>query len=191
MTNVENNQITDSKCKKLPGIKLDHKLNVSADVDLIFKKPGQRMNALYSIMPMYMNTTKRHALLNMFFISLLDHCPLTWICHRRAKNEKTNLYDTCVRIIYNDKVSTFEQLLEKDSSVSIYTRNLCFLAVEMFKVIKGIAPTITNNLFDLKETNNYNLRYKLFFKIPRNETARNVFKSISYLGPKILKLLPV
>ena len=82
------------------------------------------------------------------------------------------------RIIYEDKASTFEKLLEKDSSVSIHARNLCLLAVEMFKVVKGLALTIINDLFPLKETNNYNLRRKVFFKIPRNETVRNCFESI-------------
>ena len=72
----------------------------------------------------------------------------------------------------------------------MHTRNLPFLAVEMFKVVKGLAPTIINDLFPLKETNNYNLRHKLFFEIPRNETVHNGFKSISYLGPKISEMLP-
>ena len=80
--------------------------------------------------------------------------------------------------------------MEKDSSVSINTRNLCFLAVEMFKVIKGLVPTIINDLFSLKVMNKYNLRRKLFFKIPRNETVHNSFESISYLGPKIWEMLP-
>ena len=66
--------------------------------------------------------------------------------------------------------------MEKDSFGSIYTRNLRFRAAEMFKVL---APTIINDLFPLKKTNNYNLRRKLFFKIPRNETVRNGFESIS------------
>ena len=88
--------------------------------------------------------------------------------HSRAKNNKINrLHERCLRIIYEDKASTFEQLLEKDSSVSIHTRNLRFLVVEMFKVVQDIAPTIINDLFPLKERGNYNLRRKLFFKIPR------------------------
>ena len=104
------------------------------------------------------------------------------MCHSRAKNNKINrLYERCLRIIYKDKASTFEQLLEKDSSVSIHTRNLRFLAVEMFKVVKGLAPTIINDLFPLKETNNHNLA--------RNETVRHGFESTSYFGPKIWEML--
>ena len=60
----------------------------------------------------------------------------------------------------------------------------------MFKVVKGFAPIIINDLFPLKETNNYDLRRALFFKIPRNEAVRNGFESISYLRPKIWEMLP-
>ena len=64
------------------------------------------------------------------------------------KNGKINrLHERCLRIIYNGKASNFEQLLGKDSSVSIHTRNLRFLALEMFKVAKGLAPIIINDFF--------------------------------------------
>ena len=113
------------------------------------------------------------------------------MCHSRAKNDKINrLHQRCIRIIYDDKVSNFEQLLEKDSSVSIHTRNLHFLTAEMFKVVKSLSPAIINELLSLKATNNYNLRHKLFFKIAGNETVRNGFESISYLGPNIWEMLP-
>ena len=113
------------------------------------------------------------------------------MCHSRAKNKKINhLHERCLRIIYKDKGSTFEHLLEKDSFASIHTRNLRFLAAEMFKVFKGLEPAIINDLFPLKETKNHNLRHKLFFKIPRIETVRNDFESMSYLGPNILEMLP-
>ena len=103
-----------------------------------------------------MNTTKRCTLLNTFFMSQCNYYHLTWMCHSHAKNKINRLHGRCLRIIYKDKVYTFEQLLEKDSSVPIHTKNLRFLAVEMFKVVKSLAPTIINDLFLLKETNNLN-----------------------------------
>ena len=106
------------------------------------------------------------------------------------KNNKINhLFERCLRITYNGKVSTFEQVLENDSSVTMHTRNLCFLAVDMFKVVKDLAQKIMNDLFSLKETNKYNLRRKLFFTITRNKTVRNGFESISHLGQKIWEML--
>ena len=56
----------------------------------------------------------------------------------------------------------------------------------MFKVVKGLSPTNINALFPLKETNNYNLRHKLFFEMLKNETVCNnlyliIYVTISYL----------
>ena len=47
-----------------------------------------------------------------------------------CKNEQNKLST------YNDKVAVFEQLLEKDISLSIHTRNLRFVTVGMFKVVE-------------------------------------------------------
>ena len=164
-------------CEKLLGIKTNCKLTFNAHIDEICKKAGQITIALSRVIP-NMNTAKRCTLLNAFFMSQCNYYHLTWMCHSRAKNNKINhLHERCLRIIYKGMVYTFEQLLEKDSSVPIHTKNLRFLAVEMFKVVKSLAPTIINDLFLLKETNNLNkqetnnLRHKLFFKIPRNETS--------------------
>ena len=70
--------------------------------------------------------------MNAFFISQFNYCPVIWICHGRALNNKINrLHERCLPIIYNDKTSTFEELLEKNDSVSISYRNLQALAIEM------------------------------------------------------------
>ena len=44
-----------------------------------------------------------------------------------------------LRITYGDKSSSFEDLLEKDNSVSIHHRNIQALPTEMFKVKNNIA----------------------------------------------------
>ena len=67
------------------------------------------------------------------------------MCHSRIINKKINrLQEKCLRIIDDDKQSSFEELLEKDSSVSIHERNTQILATEMYKVSKGMPlPQIT------------------------------------------------
>ena len=44
-----------------------------------------------------------------------NYCPVIWMFHSRSLNNKINRIHE--RIIYNDKRSTFEKLLVKDSSV--------------------------------------------------------------------------
>ena len=52
----------------------------------------------------------------------------------RALNSKINrLHERCLGIIYNDKTSYFNELLEKDNSVSIHERNIQALAIEIVK----------------------------------------------------------
>ena len=47
------------------------------------------------------------------------------------------LHERCLRIIYNNRQSPFDELLNKDSSVSIHIRNIQRLAIEMFKFYNG------------------------------------------------------
>ena len=54
------------------------------------------------------------------------------MCHDCIINKKINrLRERRSRIIYGDKQSSFEELLEKDNSVSINERNIQILATKM------------------------------------------------------------
>ena len=43
------------------------------------------------------------------------------------------LHERALLMVYNDNVSTFEKLLEKNNSVTIHVRNLRMLATELYK----------------------------------------------------------
>ena len=64
------------------------------------------------------------------------------VSHRTTNRKINRLHERCLRIIYNDKQSSFKILLEKDSSVSIHDRNIQCLATEMYKVSNGLSPHI-------------------------------------------------
>ena len=83
--------------------------------------------------------------MNAFFKAQFNYCPAVWIFHSRSLNNKINrLHEHRLRIIYNDKHSNFEELLIKDNSVSIHHNNIHALAIEIYKVAKGICPEIMN-----------------------------------------------
>ena len=107
---MDNYNIKSSKCEKNLGIKIDNKLNFNTQES---KKAGRKLNALSRVTP-YMDLSKRRILLNPFFISQFSYCPSIWMFHSRGKINKINrIHERCLRIIYNDKKSTFHELLEK------------------------------------------------------------------------------
>ena len=74
------------------------------------------------------------------------------MCHSRKNNNKINrLHERCLRIIHNDKRSSFNALLEKDVSVSIRERNITILATEMFKVSENLVPPQMHEILKLKD----------------------------------------
>ena len=111
--------------------------------------------------------------------------------HSRTMNNKINkLHERCLRIIYNDKLSSFNELLAKDGSVTVHIRNLQVLAIEMFKVSKGLCPSVFSNIFKPRPVISYNLRHNSDFVIPLVNSVLNGTESISVLGPKIWNMIP-
>ena len=79
------------------------------------------------------------------------------MCHNCTTNRKINrLHKRYLCITFNDKQSSFEKLLEKDSSVSIHDRNIQDLPVEMYKASNGLSPPLISNLFKHKDSHPYN-----------------------------------
>ena len=100
--------------------------------------------------------------MNEFFNSQLSYCSLISMFHSRIINKKINrLHEKCLRIIYRNKQSSFEELLEKVSSVS--ERNIRILATEMYKVTKGMSPPQITELFARKNEHPHNLIHKAKF----------------------------
>ena len=98
-----------------------------------------------------MTNDKLGTIMNAFFSSQLAYCPLLWMFHNRAINNRINeLQERALRLVRNDNTSSFYELLLKDSSFTIHHRNIQKLTFEMYRVKQGIAPKIIlfNELFN-------------------------------------------
>ena len=81
-------------------------------------------------------------------------------------NNKINrVLERCLRIISNDKLSTFKELLTKDNSVSVHFNNIHAMAIEMYKVVNGIFLEIMNEVFKLRRETHYHLRHTTEFLV--------------------------
>ena len=94
-----------------------------------------------------------------------------------------------LRIVYEDYVSTFAQLLEKDSSVAIHIRNLEALATKIFKARNNFSPPIVQNVFRTTEPA-YILRRDTLFESRRIQSQRYGIESLTCVGPKIWPQVP-
>ena len=90
-----------------------------------------------------MSLEKKKLLMNSFFNAQFNYCLLIWMLHGRSNNSKIkHLHERCLKLIYNDKQSSYKELLIKFGTVSIHYRNIQTPAIEMFKVKNEMSPEI-------------------------------------------------
>ena len=189
-TQVGESLIKSSTCEKLLGVKIDNKLNLDTHFKGLCKKANNKLRAFARATP-FMSFEKNKVVINSFFNAKFNYCLLISMLHSRSNNNKTkHLHERCLRLIYNDKQSSYEELLIKDGTVSIHHRNIQTLATEMFKVKNGMSPEIICDIFTQRINNHYNLRHINHFETPFVRTVYNGTESVSYLGPKIWDIVP-
>ena len=99
------------------------------------------------------------------------------------------IHDRVLRITYNNKSSSFQDLLDKENSVAIHHRNIRTVARETFKVLHWLLPPLLNEVF-VERNCNYNLRGNNFLNRRRVDSVRYGKESVSFLAPKIWDILP-
>ena len=92
-------------------------------------------------------------------------------------------------MIYEDSTSSFDFLVEKDMSFSVHDRNIQQIALEMYKVTKGLEPTGISSLF-LQCSNDRHRRSYSDFSGPQVNTVHFSQSSIRYLRPCIKNSIP-
>ena len=188
-TQIYGEDIINTKCEKLLGVKVDSKLRFDDHVESLCKKANQKLSALTRL-SMLMLFDQRRLIMNAFITSHFSYCPLVWMLHSRKLNERINkIHERSLRLVYEDYVSSYSELLVIDNSLTVHEKNLQKLMIEIYKVKNGYAPTIMNNLFEVVDLP-YNLRDDIKIK---SQNVRTVFygtESLLFLGPKLWNRLP-
>ena len=119
--------------------------------------------------------------MNAFFNSQFNNCPLIWMFHSRLIINKINrLHVRCLRIVYRENQSTFEELPQKDNTVSVHQRNFQFLATELYKVLNVLSPDLMKDVFPLNDDSGYSTHNKRTFKSRHVKTVRYGTDSLAY-----------
>ena len=106
------------------------------------------------------------------------------MCHSPENNRKINrLEERCLRTIYNDKQSSFNELLKQDGSALMHELNFQALATETYKICNGLSLPFIKDIFPINR-NPYDLRQNSEFSRPQINTVYYGTQITSNLCPK-------
>ena len=187
--NVGSSVIKNTEKEKLLGVMIDKKLTFETHINKLCKKAGNKLFALSRMSP-YMNSNRLRILMRAFVLSQFQYCQLAWMFHSSHLNAKINkIHERALRSAYKDHVSSFDILLERDKSVTIHTKNLQTLMIEIFKTQNNMNPSFMNEIFR-ERVNMHNLRNNNELVLPRIKTVNFGSESIRYRGPQFWFSLP-
>ena len=137
----------------------------------------------------FMNFQQKRILMKTFVEISLDivhssGCFITW----KVNSKINRLQERFLRIVYNDYITLFEDLLKKGSSFKIYQEKIQSLAMELFKVEKGIANPILCDIFTLRSID-HNLRSQTDFSVRSVNTTHFGFNTLRYFASKIWNMV--
>ena len=107
----------------------------------------------------------------------------------RSNNLISRIHERSLRTVYNDTSSTFQELLQRNRSVSIHHKNIQTLTTEVFKVVNNICPPIMKTFFDFRE-NRYNIRKFQEMSQQKVRTLRHGIETAFYRAPQLCFLVP-
>ena len=182
-------KIDNSSEEKLLGILVYNQLKFDRHINNLCKKASNKLHALICISH-FMSKDKLRLLMQTFINSQFGYCPLIWMLHSRQLNNRINrIHKRALQTVYNDKTSTFEELLTKDNSVLIYHKHLQCLTIEIYKWLHKLSPKIMNNLFQ-NNSNVYSLRNSRCLKTENVRTVYYGTETTRFRAWKTWELVP-
>ena len=109
----------------------------------------------------------------------------------KSLNKVESLQKRVLCFLYEDYVSSHEELLQKAGKETLKINRLRSLCIDIYKSINNINPTYINEIFKLRKTTRaVRSNYKLNLDVPTIDQVSFGDKSLRYYGPKIWNSLP-
>ena len=168
---VDRDIVWESNDVKLLGNTLDNNLKFDKHVSNICSKANRKLSTLR--VAKFLPFKKRRILFKAFIESQFKYCPLVWMFHGRQINDKINkLHERALRIVYNDTITSFEELLVKDKTFTIHHQNIHSLAIKIYKAMNNLPGGNLSEFF------------------PSINTVFKGQNSVSYFGSVIWNSIP-
>ena len=187
---VHDNCIVSADNIKILGVLLDSKLSFTPHVSLICKRASRQINALRRISK-FLNVEGRLKVYKSFISANFSYCPVIWLfCGKTNSNKLEKLQERALRSVYNDRASSYDELLSRSDMLCLSVFRLRFLAIEVYKCVKHENAEYLDELI-VKKSTMYNLRDTDLLKQPRFKTFKFGYRSFAYYGAKLWNSLPL
>ena len=110
---IDQKNVKTSSSVKLLGVHIDDKLNFNLHISKICKSAANQLHTLIRLQ-MFLNFEEKKTLINSYFYSSFNYCPLVWMfSSAKSLNKVESLQKRALRFLYEDYVSSYEELLQK------------------------------------------------------------------------------
>ena len=117
------------------------------------------------------------------------YCASIWMfCSRNSNKKISRRHERALRLVYDDYSSSFETLLERNSSFTIHHQNIQNMLIEIYKSLnKASGENFFDSLFKSKFRQS---QFPLELKMPFCNSVYHGKNSIRYFGPQIWNFVP-
>ena len=180
-------KIRTSESVKLLGIDIDNKLNFDNHVSNLCKRASMQLNAIYRL-SQFMGRKELGIMIISFVYANFNYCPLIWhFCSCQSSNKIEQIQKRCLKLLLNDNVSDYKDLLQVSCKPTMAIKRLRVLAIEIYKTLNDLNPSFMKEIFSFK---NYSKLHPNNIAVKHHNTAKYGDKSLNTLGPKIWNSLP-
>ena len=166
------------KLVKLLGIAIDTNLKFDKNLPNICSKANTKVTRVAK----FLLFKGKRILFKAFIESQFKYVSLVWMFYGRHINDNINKpYERALRIVHNDTITSFEELLVKDKIFKINHQNVESLVIETYGAVNNL-PRENLSKFSVR---NYNLHYKSQLTVSSINTL-----SINYFGLVIWNSIP-
>ena len=146
---------------------------------------NKKLNCFYRIKK-YLSIKQRNVLANANVLSPFNCCPLIWMfCRKGLSNCMAGVHRRCLRAIYGFPNISTSELLASIDFTSIYTQNLRYLLVEIFKSLNGLNPIFMKDFYE-KKFLPYELRNSNLLSLPPANSTKYGTNSVHFRGCLLL-----
>ena len=124
---IGTDKIWESSNVKLLGVNIVNEFKFDEHFSNKCFKANRKLSALTRL-SQFLSLEKQYTLFNTLIESQFKYCLLVWMFHRTQANHKINrLHEITLRIVYNNYVASFQDLLNEDNSLTIHQQEPCFV----------------------------------------------------------------